>query len=63
MAVKLRPNFWKYYLAHSKAYIEEGEYEKAKENLLLVEKAPFVDENDNVVLEESKELIVKVDGE
>jgi tetratricopeptide (TPR) repeat protein len=63
MAVKLRPNFRMYYLALAKAYIEESEYEKAKENLLLVEKAPFVDEDDDKVLEESNELLVKVDAE
>jgi tetratricopeptide (TPR) repeat protein len=63
MAVKLRPNFRMYCLALAKAYIEESEYEKAKENLLLVEKAPFVDEDDEAVLEESKELIVNVDAE
>jgi tetratricopeptide (TPR) repeat protein len=63
MAVKLRPNFRMYYLALAKAYIEESEYEKANENLLLVEQAPFVDEDDDNVLAESKELIVKVDTE
>ena len=63
MAVKLRPNFRMYYLSLAKAYIEESEYEKAKENLLLVEKAPFFDEDDDVVLEESKELLVQVDAE
>lgn len=63
IAVKLKPNFRMYYLALAKAYIEEGEYEMAKGNLLLVEKAPFVDEDDDVVLEESKELIAKIDAE
>jgi tetratricopeptide (TPR) repeat protein len=63
MAVKLRPNFRMYYLALAKAYIEEGEYEKAKEKLLLVEQAPFVDEDDEAVLAESKQLIPKVDAE
>ena len=63
MAVKLRPNFRMYYLALAKAYIEESEYEKAKESLLLVEQAPFVDEDDDKVLAESKELLVKVDAE
>ena len=63
IAVKLKPNFRMYYLALAKAYIEEGEYEMAKGNLLLVEKAPFVDEDDDVVLEESKKLIAKIDAE
>jgi hypothetical protein len=47
----------------AEAYIKESEYEKAKENLLLIEKAPFVDEDDDKVLDESKELITKVDAE
>lgn len=63
MAVKFRPGFRMYYLALAKAYIEESEYEKAKENLLLLEQAPFVDEDDDKVLVESKELMVKVDSE
>jgi tetratricopeptide (TPR) repeat protein len=62
-AVKLRPNFRMFYLDLAKAYIEEDEYEKAKETLLKIEKAPFVDEDDNTVLEESKELLVKVNKE
>ena len=52
-----------YYLVLAKAYIEESEYEKAKENLLLVEQASFVDEDDDKVLAESKDLLVKVDAE
>lgn len=63
MAVKLRPNFRMFYLALAKSYFEEDEYEKAKETLTLLENAPFVDEDDDQVLEESKELMVKVDEE
>jgi tetratricopeptide (TPR) repeat protein len=63
MSVKLRPNFRMFYLSLAKAYIEEDEYEKAKETLVQLEKAPFVDEDDDKVLEEAKELIVKVDEE
>ena len=62
-AVKLRPNFRMFYLDLAKAYIKEDEYEKAKETLLKIEKAPFVDEDDNAVLEESKKLLVKVNEE
>ena len=40
IAIKLKPNFRMFYLELAKAYIEEDEYELAKENLLLVEKAP-----------------------
>jgi len=63
MAVKLRPNFRMFYLALAKSYFEEDEYEKAKETLTKLEKAPFVDEDDDQVLEEAKELMVKVDEE
>ncbi|MCH7723413.1 MAG: hypothetical protein IIA49_00150 [Bacteroidetes bacterium] len=63
IAVKLRPNFRMFYLALAKSYIEENEFTKAKENLLLVEKAPFVDEDDEKVLEEAKELLILVDEE
>ena len=52
-----------FYLALAKAYMEEDEYEKAKETLTQLEKAPFVDEDDDKVLEEAKELMVKVDEE
>jgi len=63
MAVKLKPNFRMFYLALAKSYFEEDEYEKAKETLLQLEKAPFVDEDDDKVLEEAKELMKKVDEE
>jgi tetratricopeptide (TPR) repeat protein len=63
MAVKLRPNFRMFYLSLAKSYIEEDEYEKAKETLTQLEKAPFVDEDDDQVLAEAKELMIKVDEE
>lgn len=63
IAVKLRPNFRMFYLALAKAYFEEDEYEKAKETLLQLGKAPFVDEDDDQVLADGKELMVKVDEE
>jgi tetratricopeptide (TPR) repeat protein len=63
MAVKLRPNFRMFYLALAKSYFEEDEYEKAKETLIQLEKAPFVDEDDDQVLAEAKELMIKVDEE
>lgn len=62
-AVKLKPNFRMFYLELAKAYYEEDEYEKAKENLLLLEKAPFVDEDDDAVLKEGNELLEKVNKE
>jgi tetratricopeptide (TPR) repeat protein len=62
-AIKLKPNYRMFYLELAKAYMEEGEYELAKENLLLVEKAPFVLEDDDLYLKEAKELLKEVNEE
>jgi tetratricopeptide (TPR) repeat protein len=59
-AIKLKPNFRMYYLDLAKAYIREDEYEPAKENLLMVEKAPFILEEDDEYLEEARQLLTKV---
>ena len=63
IAIKLKPNYRMFYLDLAKAYMEEDEYELAKENLLLVEKAPFVLEDDNEYLKEAKQLLVEVNEE
>jgi len=62
-AIKLKPNYRMFYLGLAKAYIEEDEYELAKENLLLVEKAPFVLEDDDEYLKEARNLLVEVKKE
>lgn len=62
-AIKLKPNYRMFYLDLAKAYIEEDEYELAKENLLLVEKAPFVLEDDDLYLKEAKKLLKEVEKE
>ena len=62
-AIKLKPNMRMFYLDLAKAYIEEDEYELAKENLLLVEKSPVVLEDDDEYLKEAKQLLVKVNEE
>jgi tetratricopeptide (TPR) repeat protein len=62
-AIKLKPNYRMFYLELAKAYIEEDEYELAKENLLLVEKSPFVLEDDELYLKEAKELLKEVNEE
>lgn len=59
-AVKLRPNFRMFYLDLAKAYIEEDEYEKAREALIKLEKAPVYDEDDEVFLTEAKQLSEKI---
>lgn len=63
IAIKLKPNYRMFYLDLAKAYMEEDEYELAKENLLLVEKAPFVLEDDEEYLKEAKRLLVEVNEE
>jgi len=62
-AIKLKPNFRMFHLELAKAYIEEDEYELAKQNLLLVEKAPFVLEDDEEYLKEAKQLLKEVNKE
>ena len=62
-AIKLKPNFRMYHLELAKAYIEEDEYELAKENILLVQKAPRVLEDDEKYLQEANELLVEVNEE
>jgi tetratricopeptide (TPR) repeat protein len=63
IAVKLKPNFRMFLFELAKAYVEEDEYDKAKETLKKVEKAPVADEDDNKVLEESKALYEKIKNE
>ncbi len=62
-AIKLKPNYRMFLLDLAKAYIEEDEYELAKENLLKVEKAPFTYEEDDKYLAEAKELLKEVNKE
>lgn len=62
-AIKLKPNYRMFYLELAKAYIEEDEYELAKQNLLLVEKSPFVFEDDDEYLKEAKQLLKEVNEE
>ena len=62
-AIKLKPNYRMFYLYLAKAYIEEDEYELAKENLLMVEQAPFILEDDDEYLTEAKQLLIEVNEE
>jgi tetratricopeptide (TPR) repeat protein len=63
IAIKLKPNYRMFYLDLAKAYIEEDEYELAKENLLMVEKSPVNLEDDEKYLQEAKKLLVEVNKE
>ncbi|MFZ1519578.1 MAG: tetratricopeptide repeat protein [Ignavibacteriaceae bacterium] len=62
-AVKLKPNFRMFMFELSKAYVEEDEYDKAKELLKKIEKAPKVDEDDDKVLAEAKKLYEEIKNE
>jgi tetratricopeptide (TPR) repeat protein len=62
-AVKLKPNFRMFLFELAKAYVEEDEYDKAKETLKKVEKAPKVDEDDDKVLAEAKKLYEEIKNE
>ncbi|MCJ7553059.1 MAG: tetratricopeptide repeat protein [Ignavibacteriaceae bacterium] len=62
-AIKLKPNFRMFYLDLAKAYIEEDEYDKARETLLMIEKAPVTDEDDGKFLAESKQLLEEIKDE
>lgn len=62
-AVKLKPNFRMFLFELAKAYIEEDEYDKAKETLKKVEKAPKVDEDDDKVLSDAKKLYEEIKNE
>lgn len=62
-AVKLKPNFRMFLYELAKAYVEEDEYDKAKETLKKVEKAPKVDEDDDTVLVNAKKLYEEIKNE
>lgn len=62
-ANKLKPNFRMFMYELSKAYVEEDEYDKAKEILKKIEKAPKVDEDDDIVLADAKKLYEEIKNE
>ena len=62
-ANKLKPNFRMFMYELSKAYVEEDEYDKAKEILKKIEKAPKIDENADKVLAEAKKLYEEIKNE
>jgi len=62
-AVKLKPNFRMFLYELAKAYVEEDEYEKARETLKKVEKAPLTDEDDDKVLADAKKLYEEIKNE
>src|SRR5574338_140746 len=63
IAVKLKPNFRMFLFELAKAYVEEDAYDKARETLKKVEKAPVQDEDDDTVLADAKKLFEKIKNE
>lgn len=59
-AIELRPNFRMFYLDAAKAYIQEDEFQKAKELLYKIPSLPILDEDDNMFLTESKKLLEEI---
>ena len=63
IAVKLKPNFRMFMFELAKAYVEEDEYDKAKDILKKIEKAPVQDEDDDKVLADAKKLYEEIKNE
>lgn len=59
-AIKMRPNFRMYHIDIAKAYIEEDEYQKAKEHLYKIPNISIADEDDDDFLTESKQILEKI---
>lgn len=59
-AIQLRPNFRMFHLEIAKAYIEKEDYNKARTHLNKIPSIPFLDEDDNTVLAESKKLLAEI---
>lgn len=59
-AIQLRPDFIMYRLDLAKAYIEEEEYQKAKEQLYKIPSLPVLDEDDPKLIAESKQLVQQI---
>ncbi|MBE2279261.1 MAG: tetratricopeptide repeat protein [Ignavibacteriaceae bacterium] len=59
-AIKLRPNFRMFRLDLAKAYIEEDEYAKAREQLNAIPGLPVLDEDDYSIANEAKQLLEQI---
>ncbi len=62
-AINLYPNFRMFYLGLAKAYIENDEYSKARENLNKVIASPEKDQDDKANLKEAKKLLEDIKDE
>lgn len=59
-AIELRPNYRMFYMDLAKFYIDDDEYDKAKECLTKLEKSPKQDEDDDKLLSETKSLMNQI---
>jgi tetratricopeptide (TPR) repeat protein len=62
-AIELRPNFRMFYLDLAKLYIDDDEYQKARECLTKLENSPRQDEDDDKYLSEAKTLMEEIKNE
>ncbi len=59
-AIELRPNYRMFYMDLAKLYLDDDEYDKAREYLNKVEKSPKQDEDDDKLLSEAKSLLNQI---
>jgi FimV-like protein len=59
-AISVRPNFIMYHLDCARAYVEDGEYEKARTHLNTIPSLATMDEDDGQFRKEASELLEKI---
>ncbi len=62
-AIALKPQFIMYRLDCARAYIEEDEFEKAREQLTMIQTLPNEDQDDDQFRAEAKELLKEIENE
>lgn len=62
-SIALKPNFIMYRLDCARAYIEEDEYEKAREHLTKIQSLPNEDQDDDQFRAEAKQLLKEIENE
>ncbi|MCX7983618.1 MAG: tetratricopeptide repeat protein [Bacteroidetes bacterium] len=60
-AITIRPQFIMYRLDCARAYIEQKEYEKAKEHLRIIPSLPKLDEDDDLFRSQAAELLQSIE--
>lgn len=61
-AIALKPNFIMYLLDCARAHVEEDEFEKARNHLMLIETLGKRDEDDEAFKEEARKLLEEIRG-